>query len=49
VGDEEDAAAVARGKAGGARGGVARSARLAPKRREEIARVTATARWKKFD
>ena len=47
--DGKDAAAVARGKAGGAKGGAARSAKLTPEQREEIARVAATARWKKSD
>jgi hypothetical protein len=39
------AAALAR--LGASRGGLARAARLTPKRRREIARVAALARWKK--
>ena len=43
----KDAKAVARGKAGGAKGGAARSAKLTPEQRAEIARVAAQTRWKK--
>ena len=39
--------AVARGKAGGAKGAAARAARLTAEQKAEIARVAATARWKK--
>ncbi len=39
-------AAVALGKLGGAKGGKARAAKLTPKRRSEIARKAAAARWK---
>lgn len=45
--DGKAPAAVARGKAGGTKGGAARAARLTPERRREIARVAAGARWKK--
>lgn len=41
------AKAIKRGKAGGKKGGKARSAKLTPQQREEIARVAASARWKK--
>jgi hypothetical protein len=40
-------AAVALGKLGGAKGGTARALKLTPKRRREIARTAAQARWKK--
>jgi len=40
-------AAVALGKLGGAKGGRARAAKLTPKRRSEIARQAAQARWRK--
>jgi hypothetical protein len=36
-----------RAKAGGLKGGVARSAALTPEQRSEIARAAAEARWKK--
>jgi len=39
--------AVARGKAGGAKGGAARAAKLSAEQKAEIAKVAATARWKK--
>ena len=39
--------AVARGKLGGLKGGASRAANLSPAQRQEIARVAATARWKK--
>jgi hypothetical protein len=42
-------AAVALGRLGGKKGGVARRDSLSPERRAEIARVAATARWKKND
>lgn len=41
------AAAVARGKAGGTKGGRARAMKLNPEQRAEIARVAAQTRWKK--
>jgi hypothetical protein len=40
-------AAVARGKAGGTKGGRARAMKLSPEQRAEIARVAAQTRWKK--
>lgn len=40
-------AAVKRGRAGGPKGGKARAAKLTPEQRAEIARVAASARWKK--
>jgi hypothetical protein len=43
----KSAQAVARGKAGGAKGGVARAMKLTPEQRAEIARVAAQTRWKK--
>ena len=39
--------AAALGRLGGARGGLARAAALSPKRRREIARAAARARWDK--
>ena len=47
VDDGKDEAAVARGKAGGIKGGAARSMKLTPEQRAEIARVAANVRWKK--
>lgn len=41
------AAAVARGKAGGTKGGRARAMKLNPEQRAEIARIAAQTRWKK--
>ena len=43
----KDPAAVARGKAGGAKGGRSRATKLSPEQRAEIARVAAQTRWKK--
>jgi hypothetical protein len=43
----KNAAAVARGKAGGPKGGRARAMKLAPEQRTEIARLAAQTRWKK--
>lgn len=43
----KNAAAVALGKLGGKKGGAARAAKLTPKRRKEIARKAALARWGK--
>ena len=36
-----------RGRAGGLKGGTGRALKLTPEQRAEIARVAATARWKK--
>ena len=36
-----------RGRTGGLKGGTARAKKLNPKQRVEIARIAATARWKK--
>jgi hypothetical protein len=44
---EKSPAAVARGKAGGSKGGAARAARLTDAQRAEIARLAAQTRWKK--
>jgi hypothetical protein len=41
--------AVALGRLGGQKGGVARRDQLSPKRRREIARKAANARWSKQD
>jgi hypothetical protein len=43
----QNAAAVARGKAGGPKGGRARALKLTPEQRAEIARLAAQTRWKK--
>lgn len=43
----KNASAVARGKAGGPKGGRARAMKLSPKQRAEIARLAAQTRWKK--
>jgi hypothetical protein len=43
----KNAAAVALGKLGGAKGGKARAAKLSPERRSEIAKKAAAARWKR--
>jgi hypothetical protein len=40
--------AVARGKLGGPKGAASRAAKLTSAQRQEIARVAATARWKKI-
>ena len=42
---EKNPAAVALGKLGGAKGGVARAAKLSPARRRAIARKAAKTRW----
>ena len=47
--DGKDAAAVALGRRGGLKGGAARAGKLTPERRREIARVAASARWKRDD
>jgi hypothetical protein len=44
---EKNPAAVALGKLGGAKGGKARAARLSKKKRSEIAKKAAKARWGK--
>lgn len=46
---EKNPAAVALGKLGGKKGGKARAAKLSKKRRSEIAKKAAKARWKKLD
>lgn len=43
----KDPAAVALGRKGGLKGGKARAMSLTPEQRSEIARIAATARWKK--
>ena len=43
----KNAAAVALGKLGGMKGGVARAVKLTAEQRAEIARIAASARWKK--
>jgi hypothetical protein len=43
----KSASAVARGKAGGPKGGRARAMKLDPVKRAEIARLAAQTRWKK--
>jgi hypothetical protein len=42
---EKNAAAVALGRLGGAKGGPARAAKLSPKKRAAIAKKAADARW----
>lgn len=44
---EKNAAAVALGKLGGAKGGKARAANMTPEERAESARKAAAARWRK--
>lgn len=44
---EKNPAAVALGRLGGAKGGLARAAALSPKKRTAIARKAARARWDK--
>ena len=46
-GSEKNPAAVALGRLGGLKGGKARAAKLSAKRRKEIAKKAAEARWKK--
>jgi hypothetical protein len=43
----KSASRVARGKAGGPKGGKARAIKLTPEQRTEIARLAAQTRWKK--
>lgn len=45
--DGKNAAAVALGRLGGLKGGKARAKKLSPKKRSEIAKKAAAARWKK--
>ena len=47
VNPDKDPAAVSLGRRGGLKGGKARAASLSPKRRAEIARKAAKARWAK--
>ncbi len=47
TGDEKNPAAVALGRLGGLKGGPARKKKLSKKRRSEIARKAARARWGK--
>jgi len=44
---QKNPAAVALGRLGGLKGGKARAASLSKKKRAEIAKIAATARWKK--
>ncbi len=44
---KKNPAAVALGKLGGSKGGKMRAKKLSPKRRSEIARKAAKARWRK--
>ena len=45
----KDPAAVSLGRRGGLKGGKARALRLSAERRQEIARLAATARWERRD
>ncbi len=47
TGDEKNPAAVALGRLGGLKGGKARAKKLSKKRRSEIAKKAAQARWAK--
>lgn len=47
ISEPEKATLAKRARAGGAKGGPARSAALTPDQRSEIARAAASARWKK--
>jgi hypothetical protein len=47
VPDAVETPAAERGRSGGAKGGPARAAALTAEQRSEIARVAASARWKK--
>jgi len=44
---EKDPAAIARGRLGGLKGGQARSEALSPRKRKQIAKKAASARWHK--
>ncbi len=46
---EKNPAAVALGKLGASKGGQARAAKLSPKKRKDIAKKAAAARWDKKD
>lgn len=45
--ETKNAAAVELGRKGGLKGGKARAAKLTPEQRSEIAKIAASARWKK--
>ena len=45
--DNKDPAAVARGRLGGLKGGAARAKSLSPRKRRQIAKTAASARWTK--
>lgn len=47
--NDKNPAAVALGKLGGLKGGKARAEKLTPERRSEIAKIAASARWRKKD
>ena len=47
IDDGKNPIAVESGRLGGLRGGVTRSESMSPERRAEIARMAASARWKK--
>lgn len=47
TGQAQDTVESKHGSAGRQKGGLARSARLTPEQREDIARIAAQARWKK--
>ena len=47
AGDGKNPAAVALGRLGGLKGGAARSEKLSPKKRSEIAKLAAKARWER--
>ena len=49
VEDGKNPHAIARGKLGGLKGGKSRADKLSPEQRKKIARIAATARWKKTD
>lgn len=46
-GEKKNPAAVALGKLGGGKGGLARAAKLSAKKRKEIAKKAAKSRWEK--
>ena len=49
AGNEKKFDPVALGRKGGLKGGKARAEKLTPERRSEIARIAASARWRKKD
>ena len=49
ISEPEKTALEKRARAGGAKGGPARSAALTPEQRAKIAKAAATVRWKKSD